>query len=472
MYLGLRLSESPTPRGWGLELTVPTGGHIGLELTVDVGGRSEFVRCTSGTEKQKNIIVEPVIGHYEILSVSSVASSYADNLERTCEGLESGYATVFGEIRRPGKELARRVWEVSVGRTYALVWPASLAQAFPSHLDYEPLKSRPGWGGALVTLSYPIKKSVQEWLLWFTGLDIATTLPEIVPVWPPLVRRVTGGLVEVPAKSALIVSAGCLTADGTVGAGALFARSVSGEIGQNAKSVSEPFFHLVPERNATIELTCLDPARASLNIDIVASTKYPSQSAVELAGAASNGAIQSVGLHESAAAILLEAIRSGAISFDYLSIPQHVVGSASIGRNGFWTERLKLSGSDAPTPHDMGSKLLCPVDVAALADILANRSYDVLLDFGAFGRVISIGSGARAHIPTLSRGLRERLLAYLFQMRGRIAPSLNARKAEDTEIISEFLKEPPDAVGATWRSLKAILELEVRVRKVNARARI
>lgn len=472
MCLGLRLSESRTPRGWGLELIVPTGGHIGLELTVDVGGRTEFIRCTSGTEKQKNIIVEPVARDYEILSVSSAASSYAANLQRTCEGLESRYATMFGEIRRPGKEVAKRVWELSVGRTYALVWPASLAPAFPPYLDYEPLQSRPGWEGALVTLSYPVQKSVQEWLLAFTGLNIATSLPEIVPVWPPLVRRVTGGLVEAPEKSELIVSAGRLTAHGTIGVSALFARSATGELGQNTKSVSEPFFQLVPALDDTVELTCPDPTRASLNIDFVASTKYPAQSGVELAGVESSGTIQLVGLHESAATGLLEAIRSGKISFDYLSIPKHVVGYASFGRSGLWGGRLTLSGSDAPAPHNTEARLLSPVDVTALVEILVRRSDDVLLDFGAFGRVVVIGSSVPAHAPSLSKGLRERLLAYLFQTRGRISPGLDARNAEDAEIISEFLKEPPDATGATWRSLKAVLELEVSVRKVNARARI
>lgn len=466
MCLGLRLSESRMPRGWGLELIVPTGGHIGLELTVDVGGRTEFVRCTSGTEKQQNIIVEPVTRDYEILSISSATSSYAANLQRTCDGLESRYATVFGEIRRPGKELAKRVWEVSVGRTFALVWPANLALVFPPYLDYEFLQSRPGWGGALVTFSYPVEKSLQEWLLGVTGLNMGTTLPEIVPVWPPLVRRVTGGVVEVPEKSALIVSAGRLTPHGTIGVNALFALAGTEEIGQNAKSVSEPFFQLVPAVDNSVELTCLDPARASLNIDIVASTKYPVQSGVELVGVERNGAIQTVGLHESAAATLLEAIRGGEISFNYLSIPKHVVGCASIGRGGLWEKRLTLSGSDAPAPHDTEARMLSSVGMAALEEVLTHQSYDVLLDFGAFGRVIALGSSAPANARSLSKGLRERLLAYLFQTHGRIAPGLNARNAEDTEIISEFLKEPPDATGATWRSLKAVLEREVRARKV------
>lgn len=472
MRLGLRLSESRTPRGWGLELIVPIGGHIGLELTVDVGGRTEFVRCTSGTEKQKNIIVEPVTRDYEILSISSASSSYAANLQRTCEGLESRYATVFGEIRRPGKEVAERVWEVCVGRTYALVWPENLAPEFPPYLDYESLQSRPGWGGALVTFSYPVERPVQEWLLEVTGLSLATTLPEIIPVWPPLVRRVTGGVVEVPAKSALIVSAGRFTPNGTIGVSALFARSETEEVGQKAKLVSEPFFQLVPALDNTVELTCLDPARASLNIDIVASTKYPAQSGVELVGVERSGVIQTVGLHESAATTLLESIRSGEISFNYLSIPKHVVGYASIGRGGIWEECLELSGSDAPAPHDTEARLLSPVDITALAEVLARQSYDVLLDFGAFGRVIAIGSGEPIHAMSISKALRERLLAYLFQTHRRIAPGLNARNAEDTEIISEFLKEPPDATGATWRSLKAVLELEIRVRKVNARTGI
>ncbi|MGK8220577.1 hypothetical protein ACRS2S_05500 [Achromobacter xylosoxidans] len=444
-----------------MELVIPIDGHIGLELTVDVGGRTEIVRCSSGAEKLKNVIVEPA-GSYEISFVSPAASAHIKNIERICKGLTTDYATVFGEIHKPGRQLALRVFELSIGKTYALIWPASLELEFPPTLDYVRLKSRPGWEGALVTLLHPMEASVQDWLYRFTGLDVTTTVPEIVPVWPPLVRRVTGSLVELPAKSALVVSAGRLTPAGTIGANALFARSVTGETGQNSKLASEPFFHIVPGGDAPIELTCLDPARASLNIYIVAPPKYSEQCAVELAGVANNGVSHSVGLHEGAAADLLESLRNRTVVLSYLSIPKHVTGHASIGRNGLWERRLELVGSDTQAPYGNGSSLLCSDYTIKLAEIFVNKSYDVLLDFGAFGRVISFGDGASAPIPALSRGLRDRLLAYLFQTRRRIAPRLSARQASDTEIIAEFLKEPSATADATWRSLKSVLELEVR----------
>lgn len=468
MHLGLRLSEAPIHRGWGLELIVPTSGHVGLELTVDVGGRTEVVRCTTATEKQKNIIVEPITRDYEILKTSS----YIANLERRCEGLDARYATVFGEIRRPGKELAKRVCEVRVGQTYGLVWPASIVPAFPPHLDYVPLKNRQGWDGALITFAYPVKESVQKWFKRFTGLEVAITPPEIVPVWPPLVRRVTGGLIEAPAKSALIVSAGRLTANGIIGARALFSQSLNGERAQSAKSVNEPFFQFVPEREDAVDLICVDPARASLSIDIVASTPYTPQSVVKLSAVNNQGEIQSVGLHEDSASSFLNAIRFGKFSLKCLSIPNHVIGKIAIGRNGLWEERLKLSGSNILAPQDTGSRLLSSVDVSTLADILANPNYDVLLDFGAFGRAISVGSAMTAHIPTLSKGLKDRILAYFFQTHGRISPCLNARDANDTEIISEFLKEAPNAADAMWRSLKSALDIEIKIRKFDARTRI
>ncbi len=471
MHLGLRLANTPTPRGWGLELVVPIDGHIGLELTLDVGGRTETVRSTSDTKKEISAIAEPARS-YEILSISSASPAYLDNLVRTCEGLNLEYATAFGEIRRPGKELAQRVYELSIGRTYALVWPASLEPVFPAALEYVPLKSRPNWEGALITLSYPVEPSVRNWLHGFTKLEIATTLPEIVPVWPPLVRRVTGGLVEVPTKSAVIVCAGRFTPAGIIGANALFMRSLRGEKGQNAKSVSEPFFHAVLESDDSIELSCLDPARVSLNVDVVTSPKYLEQSTVGLAGVASNGEIQLVGLHESEATRLLAALRNKTVSLSYLSIPKNVVGCAAIGRDGIWEDRLKLHGSDVPTPHDSGARLLCPDDLTTLAEILFDQEYDVLLDFGAFGRIISTGNGTPVNISALSRRMRERLLAYLFQTRGKIPSSLSARKAKDMEIISEFLKEPLGAADATWRSLKSALEREFEVCSLNPWTRI
>lgn len=468
MHLGLRLSEAPPHKGWGLELIVSMGGHIGLELTVDIGQRTEVIRCKSVTENQRNIIVEPLSRDYKILT----SSSYIANLERSCEGLNSEYATVFGEIRRPGKELAKRVWEACVGRTYALVWPKSIAPQFPPHLDYVPLRDRQGWHGALVTFLYPIDESIKNWFRKFTGLEVVTTSPEIVPVWPPLVRRITGGLIEIPENSNLIVNAGCLTPNGVIGSSALFSQSLNGERVQSAKSINEPFFQFEPGREDTVDLICLDPSRASLSIEIVTPAPYTAQSVVKLSASTDQGEIQSVGLHEEVASTLLSGIRCGKFSLKCLAIPKNVIGKTSIGHNGIWEMRMKLTGSDTPAPQDTGAWLLSSVDVSTLANILANPNYDVLLDFGAFGRIISVGSTIAAHKPTISRVLKNRLLAYLFQTHGRIAPCLNARDTSDTEIISEFLKETPNTADAMWRSLKSALILETKMYKFEERARI
>ncbi|MBC8751422.1 MULTISPECIES: hypothetical protein [Paraburkholderia] len=448
-----------------MELTIPTGDFSGAEITVDVGGRTQVIRCTGGNESVRNVTAEPQAAHYEVVSVLPHHTAVATNLQRNCPGLAADHATAFGEIGRPGNHVIARVRELKIGRTYVLVWPAAIAPEFPDQVERESLKPRKDWEAALVTLSHPLNPCVQSWLQKFTRLPITTSLPEIVPVWPPLTRKVTAGFIEAVPKADVTFYAGHLTPRGTQGMNAMFARSPAQTIGQNAKTVSESFFRLITEGESVIELTCLEPVRTQLTIDLALKNEVLSAGSVDLVGIDVDGAVTAVELHSQASVGWFNDIRRKKVKFSYLAIPPHVSGDLLAGSDGIWEKRLPLQATSARAQHKSGARLLGAAIAEQLAKIILNPSLDLLLDFGAFGRVISTG-WLTNHVPqavSLPAELRGRLLAHLFQTRRQLFPALNAQKISDTEIVLAFLQSTPDiASTASWRTLKAALESSSR----------
>lgn len=459
--LGLRLSDSRAQRGWGLELTVPTGGLLGVEVTVDVGGRTQVVRCSSERELLKNVTAEPQTTSYDVVSVTPSHSPLAASLRRNCAALDAERATVFGEVGRPSGQVVPRVCELKVGRTYVFVWPTNANPEFPAQLECERLKRRPDWEAALITLSHPLQPDVQHWLKEFTGLPLSMSAVEIVAVWPPLMRKVTAGLVEAQQKLPVMLHAGCLTATGRSGVNALFARAPMQTLGANTKNINEPFFRLIPDNESVIEVTCQGPSRYQATIDFVLGSDRAPMPAVELVGVDGDGTIKSVGLHDQVSIQWLDEIRHRRASFSYLSLPPHVTGTLNVGRDGIWETQLKLRATAASAHHCKHAKLLAPSACEQLVVALMNPGLDLFLDFGALGRVRSAGWMKREVVKDLSLPgeLRGRLLAYLFQTQRYLLPALDARVVTDSKIISTFLHSTPDILAtATWRTLKAALE--------------
>lgn len=463
LSLCLRLSGARNPRGWGLELMVPTAGLSGVEVSVDVGGRTEVVRGTTDSDYFRSVVAEPQCSSYEIVSVAPDDTAFAILVQRTCAGLAVDRATVFGEIARPMNQLAVRAHELRIGQTYAFVWPIEASPVFPEQLEHEPLKSRSGWVATLVTLSHPLQPEVQTWLRDFTGLPLSLSLPEIVPVWPPVLRKIIGTLCEATQNSPITLFAGYLTPTGPVGTATMFARSQRADVGAGAAVISEPFFRLSPDSEPFVELTSKDPLHAQLMIDFTLQSESPAPTAVELVGTDTYGTVKVVGLHNHLVVDWLHDIRYGDAKLSYLSVPLHVNGAVYVGQNGLWEQQLELRGSATLAPHDSGARLLSSSSAEQLAAILSRRRVSVLLDFGAFGRVYSEATltAAAAAPAKLSRDLRERLLAYLFQTQRRSLPKLNSRHASDPEIVSAFLQGAFDVEDvARWRTLKAMLQAE------------
>ncbi|MFM0143519.1 competence protein CoiA family protein [Paraburkholderia sp. RL18-085-BIA-A] len=465
LRLGIRLADGLYPRGWGLELSIPTAEFAGSEITVDVGGRTLTIDCkATGGDVFRHTVAEPQSDNYRILTVVPQRSSLQSRPAFTCPGLYRDRATVFGEIGRPNARIIPRVSELKLGRTYVFVWPSVLNALFPEQLERQALKARAEWSAAIVTLSSPLADDSQAWLQAFTGLSLITSATEIMPVWPPYVRKVTAGSVEAPENIDVIVHGGQYTPGGVHTVRGMFARGRMHPIAADATGVTDAFFRLAPEKEPLVELTCPETTRVQLTIDFTLQA-LQKDDAVELTATDAGGAELVVALHDELAGTLLSRIRSGELKFSHLALPPNVKGTLYTGADGIWDACLSLHASGFRAKAGSSLKALPPGTAEELKKLICNRTCDVLLDFGAFGRAktcdrVSQGDAALGISPEL----RNRLLAFLFQIQRRSPATVRASKMTEAEILAAFSSARPRGLGdATWRTLShAIKELRAK----------
>ncbi len=465
LALGLRLADGEYPRRWGLELSIPTAEFAGSEITVDVGGRTLTIDCKSaGADPVRHTVAEPQSANYQILTVVPPLPSSRSHLALTCAGLDEERATVFGEIGLPNARIAPRVSELKLGHTYVFVWPSVLSPSFPEQLEWQALKARAEWSAAMVTLSSPLSDASQTWLQTFTGLSITTSATEIIPVWPPQVRKVTAECVEAQENIDIIVHGGQYAPGGTQPVRGMFARGRTGPIGADAGGLTDAFFRLAPEQEPLVELTCPDAPRAQLTIEFTLQG-FQNEDAVELGATDADGAELIAALHEESAGTLLSRVRNGQLKFSRLALPPHVKGMLYTGRDGIWNTRLTLHASALPAKAGSGLRLLPTTIAVELKRLICDRTYDVLIDFGAFGR-----ARTRDRIPVkdaalgLPTELRSRLLAFLFQIQRRPRPTSRAADMTDAELLAAFSTARQHGMcEANWRVLNhALNELHVK----------
>lgn len=456
LALGLRLADGGYPRRWGLELSIPTFEFAGREITVDVGGgRTLTIDCkSSGVDPVRHTVAEPQSANYQILTVVPPLSTARNRLALTCAGLDTERAVVFGEISLPNGRIAPRVSELKLGRTYVFIWPSVLNPSFPERLEWQALKGRAEWSAAMVTLSTPLGDSSRAWLRTFTGLSITTSATEIIPVWPPHIQKVTAESVEAQENIDIIVHGGQYTPSGTQPVRGMFARGRAGTFGADAGGLADAFFRIAPELEPLVELSCPEAQRPLLTIEFTQQASHREE-VVELGAADADGAELIAPLHEESAGALLSRVRNGELTFSRLALPAQVKGTLYAGRDGIWNARLALYASSFQAKAGSGLRLLPPTIAEELKKLILDRAADVLLDFGAFGRVRTRDRVATARAASrLPTELRSRLLAFLFQLQRRSPSTKSASNMTDGELLVAFSNAKQRGMcDATWRVL-------------------
>ncbi|WP_434108402.1 hypothetical protein [Paraburkholderia caffeinilytica] len=440
-------------------MSIPTAEFVGSEIILDVGGRTLTVDCrVEDGESHRRAVAEPQQESYRVLTIVPPRASWSNQQAISCAGLSSKHATVFGEIVRPSSKVLPRVKELTLGRTYVFVWSTASNPVFPDQIEHQALKARESWLAAMVTLSLPISEESKNWLQTFTGLPLAQSATEIVPVWPPFVRKVTGCALIAPENTEVIVYGGQYSSGRLNPVRGMFAKGRSEPVAANAVGVADALFKLVPEREPLVELTCLEPTRVQLRIDF-SLPLFQSEDAVELAAVEPNGTEVVCTLHDGFAALLLSRVRSGELEFSHLALPANARGTLYTSVDGIWDECLPLHASGFRAESGGSLKALPPATVAQLKKVISDKTHDVLLDFGPFGRATTSDRVAPRKARRLPSDLRNRLLTFLFQIQDITPSTLSARKMTDVELLAAFSKTKKAGMHtAHWRVLNHALE--------------
>nr|WP_147310349.1 hypothetical protein [Cupriavidus taiwanensis] len=252
----------------------------------------------------------------------------------------------------------------------------------------------------------------------------------------------------------IIVHGGQYTPGGTNPVRGMFARGRAGTFGADAGGLADAFFRLAPELEPLVELSCPEPPRAQLTIEFTHPVSHP-EDVIELGATDVEGTELIVPLHEESAGALLSRVRNNELKFSRLALPAHVTGTLYTGRDGIWDARLALHSSSFQARAGSRLRLLPPTIGVELKKFICDRASDVLLDFGAFGRVRTRDCVVTVRAPLcLPAELRSRLLVFLFQLQRRSPSTMNASNMTDAELLVAFSKAKQLGMcDANWRVL-------------------
>lgn len=440
LRLFLKIGHMRGQYTWGIELSVPTARQSYGSITVDAGGLVSEINLVGNTAPHRIVTTEPQSSPYRITEVTPKFGPLW-SVHRECLGLNSEFATVFGDISILEGKSYPLAKQLRAERSFAFIWKAEIAPEFPEELTVKPLAARPGWAGAIIGIPHSPSQQCQDWLVNFSNLLFAATTPAILPVWPPLVRSVTSRLLEAQPNHALMLFVEHPSGDSVP---PLFARCSTSERVAQAEPSTAPFYILVPERASNVHLACRKTEGLEIDIDFTLNEvdlRLAINNVVLLRGISKDGVKTSVALHSGQATVWLSSVRCGEIKLLGLEFPIGLTGYIRATRRFVTIEQVEVGG-EFVSRVEVDSHILSDAEKALkLAGWLIDSSLDVLIDFGGFGRSTVLG------------------------LQG---PELNKKLEPDTiKQIERFFKRFPDSVRLkkNWRSLSAS-ELCLELKKI------
>lgn len=455
--LKIVLAKAGFPRGWGLELDVPfRQGCIG-ELDIDVGGRVQTVGLTN-SGRNKRVTAEPQEKEYKVVSARLSDARCINTLVTKCAGLSATKATVFGEASHRDGSPIQRANTVRCGGRFVFVWNRTLSPEFYSELIVEHLDSYQSWSAAIVDIPEQVSEPCKSWIIDFCGLELYNQGPTFVPLWPPSVANHGAQLLQAPRSSTIyfyVTRTSIKQSQQSV----IYARSGQEDVAISMSSNAPPFIRVSSQNVSSFQVSCRDIPELSMELDcIIDVSKIPQPAGVVLKGIASDGSNTATHLHDQDASIWLEQVRLGDIQLSGLEAPSFCHGNLRVGKGGNWnaTPMLTVRSDDTKSKERRSWNDFVPIIINALAD----RTVDVKLDFGAFGRVWL----AAKDEPIIKKKvlidakLRNRIFAYLGQMPKIPSPRPVSFNGPDEALVEAVLgSRPAQQAMATHRTLLAEL---------------
>jgi hypothetical protein len=444
--IGLQIGSTGYPRGWGIELSVPTGAMSEGEVHVDVGGRIQVLNLKGNRDPARRMTAEPQALPYRVISVNPSHSILSRQLKRACQALRVIGGTAFGEIIRPSAQLIPRAKRLHRGHSYAIVWNSEQIQQFPDELILEALHGRAPWAAAIITIPRYISEECKLWVEQFAGVPIVDATPLFVPVWPPLVRQVTSGCIEAMERTPLTFYIEGLACEKTLAPPAVFARSGREDLVIKGFPGSLPFFRITTFNEREVQLLCKDLKGLQSEINFgsdLSDLRTSVFTAVELIGTTKEGQRITICLHDESASPWLSQVRTGDIDLQFVTLPARCEGTLSTGLGGIWHQTTQFSGEPKaghPNAHHVSDEVISKITLA-----LCDHYSDVLLDFCGYGRaIVKASREAKKEINNaLSTVLRDQLRTYLMQLPNRPAWPRISAASNDRNLIQAFAASRP-----------------------------
>lgn len=445
LEIEIQISNFGPPRGWSIFLQLPVNKISEGQIVVSMEGRVQTVDLSGNSLAVRKIILDPQSRPYSI-ECSPSNGKLANFLGRYFDALSPDLVNTFGPFEFIGREGAFKAKSLKVNCSYALIFNSALSVKIPKDLIIENLMEKGDWAGVMITVPGKVSYETEVWLEDFTKLKFENVNPTLIPIWPPLIQRRTAQSTLALKDESLIF---CLSGSRTIRES--YSAEISLELDNELKSVqldfsagNPKFLHIPIANNKQLNISC-SKALAKSNVDFgleIQEIKYPS---VIVEGRAIDGSKVSASLHSHDIYEIFERVRSGRFTLDSIVFPHACTGKIYVGLHGIWCDGEVLSESGATSARKILAKL----------EILDS---DILLDFGALGRVIIEAEKKASVILALDSTLKSSIRAYLSMLPTTPKWPLASKQMTDSELIFVFKKCKPLEKS---KSLYTIIEKKI-----------
>jgi len=461
------------PRKWVLRLTVPKSPDEHGLVQIDCGGgdakKIALSKLVLGTQ---TYLADPAAPDFGANWVSpEVRTPYRAAIEHRIPGLSSRVANVFGASRLKLKPQSNVLcW----GESYYFVWPADRPIAVPASILNHVLAVNRDWSCCLIGLPHKADAEIAAWLGQTCDLPIVRSKREWALIYPPPYAVDDDGNLQVSSAAQLLLAIRPTHGDG----------GSAGKVNCTAGQVSafttltgtdQHFIEItIPEHTTQkpVHLTWDDASLAT-----VIAKPYPAAASepailLEFEGA---GVTESAPLHSVSCQELLGLVRLAQRRLFGVRAHPLLRGQLCWRRNGqFEWEREELVFSNAATHSPDSSVRLTAQRIDRINTTLQDRSIDVDLEFGAFGRFYASAvpqEGWRPAAFHIRRDLRQRI-EWLCKVSGAFATSQHRPVGllDDKALLLHFSGiSVPAALAAHWRALDH--ELRTAAKAISAERR-
>ena len=371
------------PRKWLLRLTVPKSPDEHGRVSIDCGGGDvKKITLSKLALGPQTYLADPAAQDFGASWVSpEVRPPYRTAVEHRIPGLASRVANVFGAARaklKPQSSILR--W----GESYYLVWPVDKPITFPASILNHEFAADRGWCCSLIGLPDKADPEIAAWLTQTCDLPIAPSKREWALLYPAPYAVDDDGNLQVSSGAQLILAIKPIDDDAP--------GKVIGSVGQTTASTtvtgtSRHFVEIaVPEQMAQKPVYL---AWDEAFLAAVIAKPYPNAASeptvlLEFEGGAAKESAQ---LHRVRCRELLALVRVGQRNLSGAHSHPLLRGHLCWRRNGqFEWEREELDFSSAGSQPSNNNARLPSQRIDRINSALQDRSIDVSLDFGAFGR--------------------------------------------------------------------------------------